>query len=45
MYTNLQIKFYNWIITKRGSKVALWILTQIVQGIARKKNSKLKEFF
>jgi transposase len=32
-------------ITKRGSKVARWILTQIAQAAARKKNSKLKEFF
>ena len=38
-------KFYNGRITKRGSKVARWILTQIAQAAARKKNSKLKEFF
>jgi len=38
-------KFYNGRITKRGSKVARWILTQIAQSAARKKNSKLKEFF
>jgi hypothetical protein len=36
------IKFYNWIITKRRAKVARWILTQIAQEAARKKNSKLK---
>jgi transposase len=38
-------KFYNGRITKRGSKVGRWILTQISQSAARKKNSKLKEFF
>ena len=38
-------KFYNGRITKRGSKVGRWILTQISQSEARKKNSKLKEFF
>lgn len=38
-------KFYNGRITKRGSNVARWILTQIAQSAARKKNSKLKEFF
>ena len=38
-------KFYNGRITKRGSNEARWILTQIVQAAARKKNSKLKEFF
>ena len=38
-------KYYNGRITKRGSKEARWILTQIVQAAARKKNSKLKEFF
>jgi transposase len=38
-------KFYNGRITKRGSKVARWILTQIAQAAARKKNSRLKEFF
>jgi len=38
-------KFYNGRITKRGSKVARWILTQIANAAARKKNSKLKEFF
>jgi transposase len=37
-------KFYNGRITKRGSKEARWILTQIAQSAARKKNSKLKEF-
>ena len=37
-------KFYNGRITKRGSKEARWILTQIAQAAARKK-SKLKEFF
>ncbi len=38
-------KFYNGRITKRGSKVARWILTQIAQAAARRKNSRLKEFF
>ncbi len=38
-------KFYNDRITKRGSKVARCILTQIAQAAARRKNSKLKEFF
>jgi transposase len=38
-------KFYNGRITKRGSKEARWILTQIAQSAARKKHSKLKEFF
>ena len=38
-------KFYNGRITKRGSKEARWILTQIAQAAARKKNSRLKEFF
>lgn len=38
-------KFYNGRITKRGSKEARWILTQIAQSASRKKNSKLKEFF
>jgi transposase len=38
-------KFYNGRITKRGSKEARWILTQIAQAAARKKNNKLKEFF
>ena len=38
-------KFYNGRITKRGSKVARWILTQIANAAARKKNSRLKEFF
>jgi transposase len=38
-------KYYNGRITKRGSKVARWILTQIAQAAARKKNSRLKEFF
>ncbi len=38
-------KFYNDKITKRGSKVARWILTQIANAAARKKNSRLKEFF
>ena len=31
--------------TKRGSKVARWILTQIAQAASRKKNSKMKKFF
>jgi transposase len=38
-------KFYNGRITKRGSKEARWILTQIAQSASRKKNSRLKEFF
>jgi len=38
-------KYHNGRITKRGSKVARWILTQIAQAAARTKNSKLKEFF
>jgi transposase len=38
-------KYYNGRITKRGSKEARWILTQIAQAAARKKYSKLKEFF
>jgi transposase len=38
-------KFYNGRITKRGSKVARWILTQIANAAARKKNSRLKESF
>lgn len=38
-------KYYKGRITKRGSKVARWILTQIAQAAARKKNSRLKEFF
>jgi len=38
-------KYHNRRITKRGSKVARWILTQIAQAAARKKNSRLKEFF
>lgn len=38
-------KYYNGRITKRGSKRARWILTQIAQAAARKNNSKLKEFF
>ena len=38
-------KYHNGGITKRGSKVARWILTQIAQAAARKKNSRLKEFF
>ena len=38
-------KYRNGRITKRGSKVARWILTQIAQAAAKKKNSKLKEFF
>ena len=38
-------KYHNGRITKRGSKVARWILTQIAQAAAKKKNSKLKEFF
>ena len=38
-------KYHNGRITKRGYKVARWILTQIAQAAARKKNSKLKEFF
>ncbi|AKB45090.1 Mobile element protein [Methanosarcina vacuolata Z-761] len=38
-------KYHNGRITKRGSKVARWILTQIANAAARKKNSKLKEFY
>ncbi|AKB34198.1 Mobile element protein [Methanosarcina siciliae HI350] len=38
-------KYHNGRITKRGSKEARWILIQIAQAAARKKNSKLKEFF
>jgi transposase len=38
-------KFHNGRITKRGSREARWILTQIAQAAARKKYSKLKEFF
>ncbi len=38
-------KYYNGRITKRGSRVARWILTQVAQAAARKKGSKLKEFF
>jgi len=38
-------KYHNGRITKRGSKVARWILTQITQAAARKKNSRLNEFF
>lgn len=38
-------KYYNGRITKRGSKIARWILTQVAQAASRKKASKLKEFF
>jgi transposase len=38
-------KYHNGRITKRGSKVARWILTQVAQAASRKKASKLKEFF
>mgnify|MGYP000951248036 CR=1 FL=1 len=38
-------KYYNGRITKRGSKKARWILTQIVQAAARENNSKLQKFF
>jgi transposase len=38
-------KYHNGRITKRGSKVARWILTQVAQAASRKKFSKLKEFF
>ena len=38
-------KYYSGRITKRGSKVARWILTQVAQAAARKNGSKLKEFF
>ena len=38
-------KYHNGRITKSGAKVARWILTQIAQAAARKKNSRLKEFF
>ena len=37
-------KYYNGQITKRGSKRARWILTQIAQAAARKNHNKLKEF-
>jgi hypothetical protein len=37
-------KYHNGRITKRGSKVARWILTQVAQAASRKKASKLKEF-
>ena len=45
MCINLHINTTNGRITKRGSKVAGWILTQIAQAAARTKYSKLKEFF
>ncbi|MBT8348148.1 MAG: IS110 family transposase [Sulfurovum sp.] len=38
-------KYYNGRITKRGSRVARWILTQVAQAAARTKNSKMKMFF
>ena len=38
-------KYYSGRITKRGSKVARWILTQVAQAAARNNGSKLKEFF
>lgn len=38
-------KYYNGRITKRGSKVARWILTQVAQAAARTKNSNFKMFF
>jgi len=38
-------KYHNGRITKRGSRVARWILTQVAQSAARTKNSKLKMFF
>ncbi len=38
-------KYHNGRITKRGSKVARWILIQVAQAAARKNGSKLKEFF
>ena len=38
-------KYYNGRITKRGSKVARWILTQIAHAAARTKKSKLKDFY
>src|SRR5574344_63950 len=38
-------KYHNGRITKRGTKEARWILTQIAQAAAKTKNSKLKEFF
>ncbi|BBL64190.1 hypothetical protein MmazTMA_11670 [Methanosarcina mazei] len=38
-------KYHNGRITKRGSKEARWIITQIAQAAARTKNSRLKEFF
>ena len=38
-------KYHNGRITKRGSKIARWILIQVAQAAARKDGSKLKEFF
>ena len=38
-------KYHNGRITKRGSKVARWILIQVAQAAARKNGSMLKEFF
>lgn len=38
-------KYYNGRITKRGSKVARWMLTQIAHAAARTKKSKLKDFY
>ena len=38
-------KYYGGRITKRGSRVARWILTQVAQAAARTKNSKMKMFF
>jgi len=38
-------KYYSGRITKRGSRVARWILTQIAHAASRKKRSVLKEFF
>ncbi|RQD81390.1 IS110 family transposase, partial [Methanosalsum natronophilum] len=38
-------KYYNGRITKRGSRVARWILTQVAQAAARTKKSRLKMFF
>jgi len=38
-------KSHNGRITKRESKEARWILTQIAQSASRKKNSRLEELF
>ncbi len=38
-------KYYNGRITKRGSRLARWILTQVAQAAAKTRNSELKMFF